>query len=80
MWITCSQIGVINPMQTLYRVKNPMRLSNNSHDFSIGKYRKVKINENNCKNNLTFCYFSRISCVSPRVTLTTLTETQYENN
>ena len=79
MWITCSQIGVINPMQTLYQVKNPMRLSNNSHDFSIGKYRKVKKVENNCKNNLTFSYFSRIPCVSPRVT-PTLTETHYENN
>jgi hypothetical protein len=48
-----------------------MRFPNNSHDFSIGKYRKMKIVENNCKNNLTFCYFSRIPCVSPRVTLTT---------
>ena len=47
-----------------------MRFSNNLHDFSIGKYRKVKINENNCKNNLTRSNFSRIPFVSPRVTLT----------
>ena len=75
MWITCSQIGAINPMQTLCRDKNPMRFSNNLNDFSLGKYRKIKIVENNCKNNLTRSNFSRIPCVSPRVTLTTLTET-----
>jgi hypothetical protein len=56
-----------------------MRFSNNSHDFSIVEYRKMEIVENNCKNNLTFSYFSRIPCVSPRVTLTTLTNTQYDN-
>ena len=71
MWITCSQIGAIKPMQTLYWVKNPMRFSNNLHDFSLGKYRKVKTVENNCKNKLTFSVFSPIPCVSPRVTLTT---------
>ena len=48
-----------------------MRFSNNLHDFSLGKYRKVKTVENNCKNKLTFSVFSPIPCVSPRVTLTT---------